>query len=62
MGIEELREKLNYVINIKGVKARHISLVTGISESLLSRFRKGERLLGYIESRNLQQYFDNNNF
>ncbi len=55
----ELRTRLNYVVNDIGVRASKISVYTHIERCRLSNFKNGKLFLCRPEAVRLQKYLDN---
>lgn len=57
MNQDSLREKLNHVI-ASGLVAKAISVRTGVSTDVLSRFKNGHVCLCVDDANNLKNYLD----
>ena len=54
--VSEVRKELEVYVKEKGVKYKYIAEQIGISESMLSHWRKGRKELGKIKLQALDKY------
>ncbi len=55
---ENLRSKINNLINQYGIKANHICDRTNIDAAYFCRWRRGQRYLGTDDTKSIQKYLE----